>query len=91
MEVVDLPKVFAGVKENFISAAVEGALVMVGESIDLDALQEAVAVSGADILATERDVWSAACAVSKKWWCSFGYDYVLGAIRTKLHEVRTNI
>jgi hypothetical protein len=56
MEVVDLPKVFAGVKENFISAAVEGALVMVGESIDLDALQEAVAVSGADILATERDV-----------------------------------
>jgi hypothetical protein len=31
-----------------------------------------------------------ACTVSKRW-CSFGYDYVLGAIRTKLHEVTANI
>jgi hypothetical protein len=41
------------VNKNFISAAVKGALVMAGESIDLNALQDAAAVSGADILLTE--------------------------------------
>jgi hypothetical protein len=29
---------FGGVNENFVTAVVEGALVMVGDSVDLDAL-----------------------------------------------------
>jgi hypothetical protein len=56
MEVADLPKVFLGVNENFVSAIVEGALVMAGESVDHDALQDATAASGADILPTEKVV-----------------------------------
>jgi hypothetical protein len=44
---------FAGLNENFVSAAVEGALVMAGESVDLDALQDPAAVSGVHILPTE--------------------------------------
>jgi hypothetical protein len=79
------------VNKNFISAAVKGALVMAGESIDLNALQDAAAVSGADILLTERDVRRVVRAIPKKWWCSFVYDYVLGAILMKLHEVTANI
>jgi hypothetical protein len=27
----------------------------------------------------------------KKWWHSFGYDYVLDAIRTRLREVIASI
>jgi hypothetical protein len=42
-------------------------------------------------LPTVRDVRRVVHAVSKKWWRSFGYNYVLGAIRTKLHEVTANI
>jgi hypothetical protein len=38
VEVGGLPEMFAGVNENFISTAVEGALVMAGESVDLNAL-----------------------------------------------------
>jgi hypothetical protein len=87
VEVGDLPKVFAGVSENFIYIAVEGALTMAGDSVDLDAIQDATASSGANILPMERDVWRAARAVAKNWWRSFGYDYVLDAIRTRLHEV----
>jgi hypothetical protein len=49
-EVADLPKVFAGVNENFISATVEGALLMAGDSIDLDAVVDAAATSSANIL-----------------------------------------
>jgi hypothetical protein len=66
-----------GVNENFISAAVEGALVMAVESIDLDALQDVATESRAAILPMERDVQRAACTILKKWWPSFGYDYVL--------------
>jgi hypothetical protein len=51
-----LPKMFAGVNENLVSAVVEGALIMAGESVDLNALQGAAAVGGADILPTEQDV-----------------------------------
>jgi hypothetical protein len=71
-EVGDLPKVFVGMNENFVSAAFEGALMVAGDSIDLDAIQDAVAASGADILPMERDVRRAACAVEKNWWHSFG-------------------
>jgi hypothetical protein len=46
-EVVGLPEMFAGVNENFVSATVEGALVMVGDFVDLDALQNVAADGGA--------------------------------------------
>jgi hypothetical protein len=68
---------FGGVNENFVTATIKGALVMAGSSVDLDALQDAAAASEVDILPMERDVHRVTCAVSKKWWHSFGYDYVL--------------
>jgi hypothetical protein len=86
-EVAGLPEIFAGVNKNFISVAVEGALTMAGESVDLDTLQDATVESGADILPTGHDVQRATHAVSKKWWHSFGYNYVLATICTKLREV----
>jgi hypothetical protein len=45
------------------------------------------AYSRADILLMEWNVQKAARTVLKKWWRSFGYDYVLAAIRAKLLEV----
>jgi hypothetical protein len=80
MEVADLPEMFVGVNKNFVFAIVEGALVMAGESIDLDAFQDVAAESGLDIFPVDRDVRRVARAVSKKWWRSFGYNYVLAAI-----------
>jgi hypothetical protein len=85
IEISGLPDMFGGVNENFVTAAVKGAPVMTGDSVDLDALQSAAAESGADVLPTECDVWRVMWAVSKKWWHSFGYNYVLVAIRAK-HE-----
>jgi hypothetical protein len=82
---------FACVNENFISAAVEGTLVMASQSIDLGALHDVASMSETDILPAKRDVRRAAHMVSKKWWRSFGYDYMLGAIRVKLREVTTNV
>jgi hypothetical protein len=35
VEVTGLPEVFAGVNENFISAAVEGTLTMAGDSVNI--------------------------------------------------------
>jgi hypothetical protein len=90
-EMSGLPDMFGGVNENFITAAVEGALVMAGSSVDLDTLQDAAAISGVDILLTEHDVRRATCAVSEKWWHPFGYDYMLDAIRARLREVVANI
>jgi hypothetical protein len=60
-----LPKMFAGVNENLVSAVVEGALIMAGESVDLNALQGAAAVGGADILPTEQDVRRVACGIEE--------------------------
>jgi hypothetical protein len=82
---------FGGVNENFITAAIEGALIMAGSSVDLDALQDAAAASGVDILPVERDVCRAARMVSKKWWHSFGYNYVLDAIHARLREVVADV
>jgi hypothetical protein len=90
-EISGLLDMFGGVNENFITAAVEGALILASSSVDLDALQDAAAASGVDILPMEHDVCRAACAVSKKWWRSFGYNYVLDAIRARLHEVVTDV
>jgi hypothetical protein len=91
VEVGGLPEMFAGVNENFISTAVEGALVMAGESVDLNALQDTAAVNEPNILPTDQDVWRAVRVVLKKWWCSFGYDYVLGAIPMMLCEATVNV
>jgi hypothetical protein len=86
-EISGLPDMFGDVNENFVTVAVEGALVMVGDSVDLDALQSAPVESGADVLLVECDVRRAMRAVSKKWWCSFGYDYVLAVIRATHEKV----
>jgi hypothetical protein len=86
-EVTGLPKMFAGINENFISVAIDGTLMIAGDSVDLAALQTVTIDSEADILHMGRDVQKVARAVSKKWWRSFGYDFVLAAIRAKLSEV----
>jgi hypothetical protein len=57
--------VFGGVNENFVSDAVDGAFVMVDDSVDLDALQDAAAVSGADILPMGQDVRRAAHCIDE--------------------------
>jgi hypothetical protein len=90
VEVTNLPEVCAVMNENFVSAVVDGTLVMVGGSIDLAALQASAADSGADILPAELDVQRAACAVSKKWWHSFGCNYVLVAIQARLCKVNVH-
>jgi hypothetical protein len=90
-EVTGLPLMFASVNENFVSTMVKGALVMAGDSIDLVSLQDTAADSGVDILPTTRDQRRDACTVSKKWWRSFGYDYVLATIWAKLCEVAAHV
>jgi hypothetical protein len=78
---------FAGINEIFISVVVEGALLMVGDSVDLDALKTVATDIRVDILPAGRDVRNIMWAVSRKWWCSFGYDYVLATIQAKFSEV----
>jgi hypothetical protein len=56
VEVASLLEVFVGVNENFISAAVEGPLIMARDSVDLAALQAMATDSGVDILPTDWDV-----------------------------------
>jgi hypothetical protein len=82
---------FAGVNENFISTVVEGTLTMAKSSVDLGVLQTVAADSRADILPVEKYVRRATHVVSKKWWCSFGYDYVLAAIQAKFHAVTARV
>jgi hypothetical protein len=75
-EISGLPEMFSGVNENFATAAVEGALAMVEDSVDLDVVQGVAAESGADVLPTRHNIRRAARAVSNKWWHSFGYECV---------------
>jgi hypothetical protein len=56
VEVNGLPETFIGVNGNFISATVEGTLVMAGDSIDLSIVQTSACTSGADILLVGQDV-----------------------------------
>jgi hypothetical protein len=77
--------------KNSIFAAVEGTLVMAGESVNLGALQTMAADMKVDILLAEQDVRRSVRAVVKKWWCSFGYDCVLATIRAKLREVTAHV
>jgi hypothetical protein len=71
---------FSGVNENFTTAATEGDLVMVGDSVDLDVVRGAAVESGADVLPAGHDIRRAVRTVSKKWRHSFGYEYVLATI-----------
>jgi hypothetical protein len=86
-EISSLPDMFSGVNENFATAAIEGALVMAGDSIDLDVLRGVASVGDADVLPTGSNMRRVAWAISKKWWCPFGYDYVLSVIHAKQEEV----
>jgi hypothetical protein len=78
---------FIGVNENSTTAAIEGALTMAGDSVDLDVMRSTAAKCGTDVLPTGPDVRRAAWAVSKKWWRLFGYNYVLSVIHVKQREV----
>jgi hypothetical protein len=78
---------FSGVNENIASAAIEGALAMAGDSVDLDTVRGVATESGADVLPVESGVQRAMRAVLKKWWHSSGYDYVLAAICAKNEKV----
>jgi hypothetical protein len=60
---------------------------MAGDSVDLAALQTVAAESRADILPSGRVVRKAARAMTKHRRCSFGYNYMLAAIRAKFREV----
>jgi hypothetical protein len=86
-EVSGLPHKFRGVNENFASAAIEGTLAMAGDSIDLDAVRNAAANGGTDVLPAKPDLRKIVRAVSKKWWRPSGYDYVLFVIHAKQQEV----
>jgi hypothetical protein len=86
-EIFGLPDMFGGINENFATATVEGALAMAGDFVDLEVMQDVVVSSGVDILPTGRDVRRSAHAVVKNWRRSFGYNYVLAAIRTKHAKV----
>jgi hypothetical protein len=82
-----LPDMFSGVNENFASVAIEGALALAGSSVDLEVVRVAASKSCMDALPAASSVWKAARAVLKKWWRSFGYDYVLAMIRAQQSKV----
>jgi hypothetical protein len=86
-EISGLPNMFNGVNENFATAAIEGALDVVGDLIDLDVVWGTTAEGDLDVLPAGSDVRRVAWAISKKWWHPFGYDYVLSVIRAKQEEV----
>jgi hypothetical protein len=86
-EISGLPDMFNDVNENFATTAIEGALAMAGDLIDLDVVRGTATKGGADVLPTGSDVRRVARAVSKKWWCTFGYNYVLSVIRAKQEVV----
>jgi hypothetical protein len=86
-EITGLPDMFSGVNENFATTAIEEALAMAGDSVDLDIVRGTTVKSGADVLPIGHNEQRAARAVSKKWWHSFGYDYVLVAIRANHEKV----
>jgi hypothetical protein len=60
---------------------------MAGDSVDLDVVQNAAGEGGANVFLVGPAVWTAARAVSKKWWRSFSYDYVLSIIHARQEEV----
>jgi hypothetical protein len=55
-EISDLLDLFSSVNENFATAAIEGALAMASDSIDLDVVQRAATEGGAYVLPTGSNV-----------------------------------
>jgi hypothetical protein len=55
-----LPIVFSGVNENFATAAIEGALVLAGDSIDLKVVRTAASEASTDILPAASGLQKAA-------------------------------
>jgi hypothetical protein len=51
---------FCGVNENFATAAIEGALVLAGDSIDLKVVRTAASEAGTDILPAASGLQKAA-------------------------------
>jgi hypothetical protein len=78
---------FSGMNENFATAAIEGALLMAEDSVDLDDVWGAATEIDAVFFPAGHNIRRAAWAVSKKWWRSFGCDYVLAAIRANHEKV----
>jgi hypothetical protein len=66
-EVASLPEVFLGINDNFILAAVDGALMMAGDYVDLSALQASTAASGVDILLGAREIRKTARTIICSW------------------------
>jgi hypothetical protein len=89
--VTGLLEVIVDVNKNFVSTAVKGTLMLVAGSVNLAVLQASAADSGANILPVEWDVRRVACAMLKKWWHSFGYNYVLATIQARLCEVNVRV
>jgi hypothetical protein len=86
-EMAGLPDMFCGVNENFATAMIEGALVLAGDSVDLEAMWVEASEGGMDVLPAGSSVQKTARAVSKKWWLPFGYDYVLSIISAQQANV----
>jgi hypothetical protein len=86
-EMAGLPDMFSGMNENFATAAIEGALTLAGNSVDLDVVRVAASESGTDVLPNAFGVCKVARAVSKKWWRSFDYDYVMSVIHAEQSKV----
>jgi hypothetical protein len=82
-EVSSLPDVFSGINENLATAAIEGALTLADDSIDLEAVRTGASKAGTNILPDASGVQKVAWVISKKWWRLFGYDYVLSTIGTQ--------
>jgi hypothetical protein len=86
-EVTGLIDMFCGVNENFATAAIEGALALASDSVDFEVMRVAASQGDADVLPARSGMRKAARAVWKKWWRSFGYDYVLSIICAQQMEV----
>jgi hypothetical protein len=79
-QVTGLRDMFCGMNEKFATAAIEGALALGSDLVDFDVVRVAASEGGTNVLPAGSSVRKAARAVSKKWWCSFSYDYVLSVI-----------
>jgi hypothetical protein len=75
-EVSGLSDVLSGVNDNFATS-----------SIDPKAVRAAASEADTNISTAASGIQKAARAVLKKWWHSFGYDYVLSAIRAQQMKV----
>jgi hypothetical protein len=91
VEVGDLPKVFTGMNENFVSTAFKAlsqwlAILLISTPYKMLLLPVVL------LFCLWRGLYGRLWrAVAKNWWWSFGYDYVLDAIRTRLREVISSI